>query len=201
MIAEIGCGSDESASIVVADPLRFPTNPRPPVQPPITMFFLLAACAVLPLLSFALPSSHTRSLHHRSPSPPRPQIMTYYADWAPPHSIDYSLFDTIIFAFALPNEHCQLVWDSDQALRLLSDLVPVAHAAATKVSLSIGGWTGSRPVLSSLALPTPSPQLLGTFQTQSRPHRTGNSLPTTSSRPTSGTISTASTSIGSTQVK
>ncbi|KAI9574703.1 glycoside hydrolase family 18 protein [Boletus coccyginus] len=72
--------------------------------------------------------------------------MTYYPDWAPPNSIDYSLFDNIIFAFALPDQNYQLRWDSDQAPSLLASIVPAAHAAASKVSLSIGGWTGSRPV-------------------------------------------------------
>lgn len=120
------------------------------------MSLLLVACA-FPLLSFALPSSHTHSLHHRYPSPLRPRIMTYYADWAPPQAIDYSLFDTILFAFALPDQDYQLRWDSDQAPSLLESVVPAAHAAATKVSLSIGGWTGSRPVPSSLTLLTPHP--------------------------------------------
>ncbi|KAH0839900.1 glycoside hydrolase family 18 protein [Lanmaoa asiatica] len=82
--------------------------------------------------------------------------MTYYADWAPPKSIDYSLFDTVIFAFALPDQDFQLSWDTDQAPTLLANIVPAAHAASTKVMLSIGGWTGSRLVSSSLANLIPS---------------------------------------------
>lgn len=72
--------------------------------------------------------------------------MTYYADWAPPRYINCSLFDVIIFAFALPDQDFQLRWDSDQAPTMLANLVPVAHAASTKISLSVGGWTGSRSV-------------------------------------------------------
>lgn len=83
--------------------------------------------------------------------------MTYYADWAPPKSIDYSLFDTIIFAFALPDQNYQLTWDTDQAPALLANLVPAAHATSTKVMLSIGGWTGSKRVSSFLVIITSSP--------------------------------------------
>ncbi|KAG8218613.1 glycoside hydrolase family 18 protein [Butyriboletus roseoflavus] len=115
--------------------------------------FLLVAAAVFPLLSFALPSSHSHSLHHRAPRPPR--IMSYYPDWAPPEHIDYSLFDVVIFAFALPDQHFQLSWDNDQAPVMLTNLVSVAHAASAKISLSIGGWTGSRPVPSPLTNLTP----------------------------------------------
>ena len=81
--------------------------------------------------------------------------MTYYADWAPPKSFNCSLFDIIIFAFALPDQNFQLSWDSEQAPALLANLVPVAHAASSFVMLSIGGWTGSRPVPSFLATLTP----------------------------------------------
>lgn len=116
--------------------------------------FSLLAFTVLPLLSFALPSSPTHSLHHRAS--PRPRIMTYYADWAPPKSIDYQLFDVVIFAFALPDKNYQLTWDTEQAPSLLETIVPTAHAYSTDVVLSIGGWTGSRPVPSLLTNFTPS---------------------------------------------
>jgi len=133
---------------------------------------LLVACTVLPLLSSALPSSHTHSLLHRSPL--RPRIMTYYPDWAPPDSIDYSLFDTVIFAFALPDQNYQLRWDSDQAPSLLAGIVPAAHAAASKVSLSIGGWTGSRPVPSSRANLVPHSVYQVLFKRSRNPTEQGN---------------------------
>lgn len=104
---------------------------------------LLVAAALFPLLALALPSP--RSFPSLS-APAQPRIMTYYADWAPPQSFDCSLFDVIIFAFALPDKNFQLAWDSEQAPDLLARLVPVAHGNLTSVSLSIGGWTGSKPV-------------------------------------------------------
>lgn len=119
------------------------------------MSFLLLAAALFPFLSNALPSFHSHSFHHRSPH--RPRIMTYYADWAAPKSIDYSLFDIIIFAFALPDQNYQLGWDTDQAPALLANIVPAAHAASTQVMLSIGGWTGSKLVPFSLCNVFPSP--------------------------------------------
>ena len=105
---------------------------------------LLVACILLPLLSFALPSSHIHSFHARAPH--RPRVMTYFADWAPPHPFNCSLYDIVIYAFALPDQNFQLAWDSEEAPTQLADLVPIAHAASTLVSLSIGGWTGSRQV-------------------------------------------------------
>ncbi|KAF9226582.1 glycoside hydrolase family 18 protein [Gyrodon lividus] len=82
-----------------------------------------------------------------------PLLMTYYADWAPPNSIDYSLFHTIIFAFALPDSNFALAWDTDTAPGLLRNLVPAAHAASTNVMLSIGGWTGSKYFSSAVSTP------------------------------------------------
>ncbi|KIJ70078.1 glycoside hydrolase family 18 protein [Hydnomerulius pinastri MD-312] len=70
--------------------------------------------------------------------------MTYIADWAPPTSIDYSKFDMVIFAFALPDENGDLAWDTDTAPSMLQQVVPAAHAQSKKVSLSVGGWTGSK---------------------------------------------------------
>jgi chitinase len=80
----------------------------------------------------------------------KPLVMAYYPDWAgptcSPESINFPLFDWIDFAFALPDETSGLVWDSEEATRLLVRLVRSAHAAGTKVKLSIGGWTGSKCV-------------------------------------------------------
>lgn len=71
----------------------------------------------------------------------------YYADWAggylAPESVDWSIFDVVDFAFALPTADFGLEftqWDSSD---LLTRLVSGAHAAGKRVKLSIGGWTGS----------------------------------------------------------
>jgi chitinase len=77
--------------------------------------------------------------------------MAYYPDWAgpdfPPEKIDFTLFDWIDFAFAVPNEKFDLTWDDDEAAPMLLDrLVHAAHARGTKIKLSIGGWTGSKYV-------------------------------------------------------
>ncbi|KAJ3550049.1 hypothetical protein NMY22_g645 [Coprinellus aureogranulatus] len=80
--------------------------------------------------------------------PSRPLVMAYYPDWAgqdfPPEEIDFSLYDWLDFAFALPSSKFELVWDDEDAPSLLSRLVTAAHAKGTKVKLSIGGWTGSK---------------------------------------------------------
>ncbi|KAJ7498790.1 glycoside hydrolase [Mycena latifolia] len=75
--------------------------------------------------------------------------MAYYPDWAgsdsPPEKIDFTRFDWIDFAFALPTPDCNLTWDDpDAAPRLLTRLVTAAHSNQKKVKLSLGGWTGSQ---------------------------------------------------------
>ncbi|OAX44534.1 glycoside hydrolase [Rhizopogon vinicolor AM-OR11-026] len=80
--------------------------------------------------------------------------MTYYVDWAPRANIDFSQFDYIDFAFALPDEHFALEWDVPNAAELLRQLVTDAHASGrTKVKLSIGGWTGSRYFSQAVSTP------------------------------------------------
>lgn len=81
-----------------------------------------------------------------------PLLMGYYPDWAgdefPPEKIDFSRFDWIDFAFAVPDESFALTWDDpDVAPDLLRRLVNLAHAQGKKVKLSVGGWTGSKSVL------------------------------------------------------
>ncbi|KAH9951662.1 glycoside hydrolase superfamily [Amylocystis lapponica] len=75
--------------------------------------------------------------------------MAYYPDWVastfPPEKIDFSRFDWIDFAFAVPDENLNLTWDSPpDAAGLLARLVTAAHSSGKKVKLSVGGWTGSR---------------------------------------------------------
>ncbi|PFH52829.1 glycoside hydrolase family 18 protein [Amanita thiersii Skay4041] len=82
--------------------------------------------------------------------------MAYYPDWAadtfPPEKIDFSFFDWIDFAFAIPDQTFNLTWDDpDNAPALLHRLVTTAHANCKKVKLSIGGWTGSKYFSSAVA--------------------------------------------------
>lgn len=86
-----------------------------------------------------------------------PLVMAYYPDWAaplfPPEKIDFGRFDWIDFAFAVLDQNFDLTWDgSDEAPGLLQRLVTVAHDSGAKVKLSIGGWTGSQCVLSSVSV-------------------------------------------------
>lgn len=81
-----------------------------------------------------------------------PLLMGYYPDWAgddfPPEKIDFSRFDWIDFAFAIPDESFALTWDDPvDAPDLLRRLVSLAHAQGKKIKLSVGGWTGSKSVL------------------------------------------------------
>lgn len=78
-----------------------------------------------------------------------PLMMAYYPAWVdnifPPERINFSRFDWIDFAFAIPNDSFALDWDgSDSAPDILTRLVAVAHQQGKKVKLSIGGWGGSK---------------------------------------------------------
>ena len=75
--------------------------------------------------------------------------MAYYPDYLedefPPEHIDFSRFDWIDFAFAVPGEDFTLSWDgSDDAPDTLRRLVDRAHESGKRVKLSVGGWTGSK---------------------------------------------------------
>lgn len=83
-------------------------------------------------------------------------VMGYYPDWAdpafPPEHINFTLYDWIDFAFALPDANCALVWDDMvNGPKLVERLVTAAHAGGSKVKLSIGGWTGSKHFSSAVA--------------------------------------------------
>ncbi|TRM67679.1 glycoside hydrolase family 18 protein [Schizophyllum amplum] len=81
--------------------------------------------------------------------------MGYYPDWTsatlPPEKVDFSRYDWMDFAFALPTQDFNLTWDDPNAPALLTRLVSAAHAKDKKVKLSIGGWTGSKYFSSSVA--------------------------------------------------
>ncbi|KAK7057565.1 glycoside hydrolase family 18 protein [Favolaschia claudopus] len=72
----------------------------------------------------------------------------YYPDWSagtfPPEKLDYSKFDILFFAFAVPNSSNTLSWDSGSQ-DILRRLVSSAKSSGkgTKIVLSVGGWGGS----------------------------------------------------------
>ena len=72
----------------------------------------------------------------------------YYPDWSSwylaPEDVDFSKFDVVDFAFALPTSDNNLQFTQDDSADSLKRLVKTAHAAGKKVKLSIGGWTGSQ---------------------------------------------------------
>lgn len=83
----------------------------------------------------------------------------YYPDWAAwhlaPEAIDWSRFDIVDFAFALPAADGTLQFTQDDSSDLLKRLVKVGHANGKRIKLSIGGWTGSKffsPIAASPSL-------------------------------------------------
>ncbi|KAI0347133.1 glycoside hydrolase [Trametopsis cervina] len=75
--------------------------------------------------------------------------MAYYPDWVassfPPEKVDFTRFDWVDFAFAVPTQTFGLGWDGDaDTPDLLRRLVSAAHQSGKYVKLSIGGWTGSK---------------------------------------------------------
>ncbi|KAH9813560.1 family 18 glycoside hydrolase [Melampsora americana] len=78
----------------------------------------------------------------------RPTIATYYPDWnldvLTPEQIDYSKYDLIDFAFAIPTEDFNIKFTQDNSIETLDKLVQYAHGNQTLVCLSIGGWDGSK---------------------------------------------------------
>lgn len=79
--------------------------------------------------------------------------MGYYPDWTSfqPEQIDFTLFDWIDFAFAVPTADFALSWDDPRAPDMLHRLVAHAHAGGKRAKLSIGGWSGSTHFSAALA--------------------------------------------------
>ncbi|CAA7259874.1 unnamed protein product [Cyclocybe aegerita] len=133
-----------------------PTLSLTPSQEPSFVLFPGQAqdpIAIIPILGpsndFNSSRTPTSDGTDRNGCPSRALVMGYYPDWVsftfPPEKIDFKRFDWIDFAFAVPNTKFALQWDEPQtAPKLLKRLVSLAHAANTKVKLSIGGWTGSK---------------------------------------------------------
>lgn len=71
----------------------------------------------------------------------------YWPDWVassfPPSSIDFSKFDILNYAFALPTASFGLSIPTDPSGGLLRQFVSACHSGNTSAVLSIGGWGGS----------------------------------------------------------
>ena len=151
------------------------------ISVPALVFFGLLSCAA-PVLHMAGPLTAPST----APFPNgRALVMGYYPDWAshslPPEKIDFSRFDWIDFAFALPDQSFALTWDDPaNAPPLLDRLISSAHAAGKHVKLSIGGWTGSQLRIFTDALDPIHPLYIDISPLLSRRTETGRSLPPTS---------------------
>ncbi|TDL29460.1 glycoside hydrolase [Rickenella mellea] len=101
----------------------------------------------LPQSSAATPSPSTFTPAVTATPLPSTVIAAYYPDWAAdtlsPEQIDFSRYNWVDFAFAVPDANFDLKWDSDTSTALLTRLVSAAHVQGAKVKLSIGGWDGS----------------------------------------------------------
>ncbi|KAF6750408.1 glycoside hydrolase superfamily [Ephemerocybe angulata] len=71
----------------------------------------------------------------------------YYPGWSasamPPEKVDFSKFDILYFAFAMPNSSSGLTWEGSDK-DVLRRLVTSARKSGkgTKIALSVGGWGG-----------------------------------------------------------
>ncbi|KAA1086832.1 hypothetical protein PGT21_013035 [Puccinia graminis f. sp. tritici] len=90
-----------------------------------------------PLLDVSLPAA-----------PPGPITISYFPDWSldilAPEQVQYKKFDIIYFAFAIPNENVGVDFTQPDSKQTLDRLVSGAHAAGSRVVLSVGGWGGSK---------------------------------------------------------
>ena len=72
----------------------------------------------------------------------------YWPDWVassfPATAIDFSKFDIVNYAFALPTANFDLSIPTDPSGGLLRSFVKACKAGDTKAVLSLGGWGGSR---------------------------------------------------------
>ncbi|WVR00132.1 hypothetical protein IAU59_007274 [Kwoniella sp. CBS 9459] len=113
------------------------------IVPTATSLLSVTASLTATSTSAAATASSTSTLE----TLPRTLMNAYYPDWSgwylPPESVDWSRFDVIDFAFALPTAEFGLQFTQDNSADLLNRLVKLAHAAGKRVKLSVGGWTGS----------------------------------------------------------
>lgn len=102
-------------------------------------------------------STQTSSSTTSAPSPSATGVDTktatnkimagYWPDWVnsnfPPAQIDFTKFDMLNYAFALPTAQFDLSIPTDPSGGLLRSFVKACKAGDTKALLSIGGWGGS----------------------------------------------------------
>ncbi|CAO3693881.1 unnamed protein product [Umbelopsis ramanniana] len=70
-----------------------------------------------------------------------PHVYAYVVDWELPKNIQWTKVDHVIYSFAEPDQHGKLTnFDTQQ----LQSVVKQAHAHNVGVSISVGGWDGSR---------------------------------------------------------
>lgn len=145
-----------SASTVVAETVPLHGAQLPPPSPGSSVLFLPqgpspGSSVVASVSPEADPAVAHPNVTQDPASSSTPLMMAYYPAWVaetfPPERINFSLFDWIDFAFAVPNADYSLDWDgSEKAPDILSRVVDLAHQRGTKVKLSIGGWGGSKYV-------------------------------------------------------
>jgi hypothetical protein len=145
-----------SASTVVAETAPLHGAHLPPPSPGSPVLFLpqgpsAGSSVVVSVSPESDPAVAYPNVTQDPSSSSTPLMMAYYPAWVaetfPPERINFSLFDWIDFAFAVPNANHSLDWDgSEKAPDILSRLVDLAHQRGTKVKLSIGGWSGSEYV-------------------------------------------------------
>ena len=81
-----------------------------------------------------------------------PFTMAYYPSWITMDlsTVDFTPYDWIDFAFAVPTEDFGLAWNEQQHEATVKQIVAKAHQGETKVKISIGGWSGSKSVFQFL---------------------------------------------------
>lgn len=74
--------------------------------------------------------------------------MAYYPSWVSldPEAVDFTLYDWIDYAFAIPTADFGLEWSDPGDEEKLKKIVEKAHKGETKVKISLGGWEGSQSV-------------------------------------------------------
>ncbi|SAM05821.1 hypothetical protein [Absidia glauca] len=90
-------------------------------------------------------SAHKKHGHHKpahsSDAASHVKLSAYVTDWALPSKIAWSKLDHVYYAFSEPDKSGALgQFDKNQ----LHSVVKQAHSNGKTVSLSVGGWTGSR---------------------------------------------------------
>ncbi|CAM0137365.1 unnamed protein product [Umbelopsis sp. WA50703] len=77
-----------------------------------------------------------------------PELIAYVVDWELPNNIQWTKLDHVIYSFAEPDQSGKL---GNFNTTQLEQVVQQAHANNVGVSLSVGGWTGSRYISSILS--------------------------------------------------